>query len=105
MISSLMKRLDQKYLLMVYYAYSYMQYVINFWGCSAAVLKAVFVAQKQRLVRTLAGERYWPADSPLCSARPLFDKLDLLPIYSLYLLEAGKFIHKHPQSSVFQVHW
>jgi hypothetical protein len=72
MISSLMKRLDQKYLLMVYYAYSYMQYGINFWGCSAAVMKAVFVAQK-RLIRALAGERYWPADSSLCSARPLFD--------------------------------
>jgi hypothetical protein len=98
MISSLMKRLDQKYLLMVYYAYAYsfMQYGINFWGCSAAVMKAVFVAQK-RLVRALAGERYWPADSPLCSARPLFDKLNLLPIYSLYLLEACKFIRQHPQ--------
>jgi hypothetical protein len=34
--------------------------------------------------------------SPLCSARPLFDKLNLLPIYSLYLLEACKFIRQHP---------
>jgi hypothetical protein len=67
MISSLMKRLDQKSLLMVYYAYaySYMQYSINIWRCSTAVMKAVFVAQK-RLIRALAGERFWPADSPLC---------------------------------------
>jgi hypothetical protein len=52
MISSLMKRLDQKHLLMVYYAYAYslMQNGINFWGCSKVVLRAVFVAQK-RLIR------------------------------------------------------
>lgn len=46
-----------------------------FLGCSKSVLQDVFIAQKC-LVRALAGERYWPADTPLCSARPFFERLD-----------------------------
>jgi hypothetical protein len=55
-------------LLLVYYAYSYsiMQYGIVFWGASEAALQGVYVAQK-KLVRCLAGERYWPAQERLCS--------------------------------------
>ena len=71
-----------------------MQYGVIFWGSSKSVLHNVFIAQK-RLVRALAGERYWPADVPLCSARPLFERLELLPVFSIYLLEACKFVRKH----------
>ena len=96
MITSLSSLLDPKYLKMVYYAHAYslMQYGVIFWGSSKSVLHNVFIAQK-RLVRALAGERYWPADVPLCSARPLFERLELLPVFSIYLLEACKFVRKH----------
>ena len=98
MISSLKKQLDERHLLMVYYsfAYSFMQYGIVFWGCAKSVVRDVFVAQK-RLVRALAGERYWPSVTGLCSARPLFERLELLPLFSIYLLEACKFVRHYPQ--------
>jgi hypothetical protein len=51
-----------------------MQHGINFWGCSAAVMKAVFVAQK-RLIQALAGKRYWLADTTHCSAGPYLSQL------------------------------
>jgi hypothetical protein len=65
------------HLLQVYYAYSFMTYGITFWGTSEAALRSVFVAQK-RLVRALAGERYWPTKEPLCASRPLCELLNLL---------------------------
>jgi hypothetical protein len=82
---------------MVYYAYSYsvMQYGIVFWGGSASALRAVFVEQK-RLVRCLADVRYWPGQDPLCSCRPLFARLNLLPVFSIYLLECCKFARRYP---------
>jgi hypothetical protein len=64
------------------------------------ILQDVFIAQK-RLVRALAGERYWPADVPLCSARPLFERLQLLPSFSIYLLEACKFFRQYPHYFFF----
>jgi len=81
----------------VYFAYecSIMQHGIVFWGGSEAALSKVFVAQK-RLVRALAGVRFWPGPTPLCSARPLFAQLDLLPVFSIYLLECCKFVRKFP---------
>jgi len=97
LMSSLLKIVRLKELLLVYYAYSYsiMQYGIVFWGASEAALKSVFVAQK-KLLRCLAGERYWPAQERLCSCRPLFERLDLLPVFSIYLLECCKFARAHP---------
>jgi hypothetical protein len=47
-------------------------------------------------VRCLAGERYWPAQERLCSCRPLFERLNLLPLFSIYLLECCKFARAHP---------
>ena len=98
LMSNLLKTVHEKQLLMVYYAYSYsiMQYGIVHWGGSEAALRAVFVAQK-RLVRCLAGVRYWPGQEPLCSCRPLFARLNLLPVFSIYLLECCKFARRHPE--------
>jgi exonuclease III len=95
--SNLLKTVHLPHLKMVYYAYAYsiMQYGIVFWGASESALDEVFVAQK-RLVRCLAGERYWPGLEPLCSCRPLFARLDLLPVFSIYLLECCKFARRHP---------
>jgi hypothetical protein len=97
LMSNLLKTVHEKQLLMVYYAYSYsiMQYGIVHWGGSASALRAVFVEQK-RLVRCLAGVRYWPGQEPLCSCRPLFARLNLLPVFSIYLLECCKFARRFP---------
>jgi hypothetical protein len=59
-------------------------------------LNTVFVAQK-RLVQAMAGERYWPSPLPFASARPLFERLSLLPVYSIYLLESCKFVRSFPK--------
>jgi hypothetical protein len=73
-----------------------MQYGIVFWGASEVALRDVFVAQK-KLVRCLAGERYWPSRERPCSCRPLFERLSLLPVFSIYLLECCKFMRSHPE--------
>jgi hypothetical protein len=98
MVNSLRATVDDKCVKMVYYAHAYsaMQYGIIFWGCSTAALNTVFVAQK-RLVRAMAGERYWPSPVPFASARPLFERLSLLPVYSIYLLESCKFVRSFPK--------
>jgi hypothetical protein len=97
LMSNLLKIVRLQELLLVYYAYSYsiMQYGVVFWGASEAAMQGVFVAQK-KLVRCLAGERYWPALERLCSCRPLFARLKLLPVFSIYLLECCKFARAHP---------
>jgi hypothetical protein len=97
LMSNLLKVVRLQELMLVYYAYSYsiMQYGIVFWGASEVALQGVFVAQK-KLVRCLAGERYWPAQERLCSCRPLFERLNLLPVFSIFLLECCKFARAHP---------
>jgi hypothetical protein len=97
LMSNLLKVVCLQELLLVYYAYSdsIMQYGIVFWGASNAALNGVFVAQK-KFVLCLAGERYWPAKERLCSCRPLFECLKLLPVFSIYLLECCKFARAHP---------
>jgi Reverse transcriptase (RNA-dependent DNA polymerase) len=97
LMSCLIKSVHLDQLLMVYYAYSYsiMQYGIVFWGGSVSALNDVFVAQK-RLIRCISGERYWPGQEPLCSCRPLFERLDILPVFSIYLLECCKFARRYP---------
>jgi len=52
--------------------------------------------EQKRLVRCLAGVRYWPGQEPLCSCRPLFARLNLLPVFSIYLLECCKFARRFP---------
>lgn len=55
----------------------------------------MFVAQKA-LVRALAGEDYLPGPTPPCSAKPLFKKYNLLPVFCIYLMESCKFVRKFP---------
>ena len=97
MLNGLKGNVDEKSLLNVYYAHanSIMSYGIVIWGASDGALRTVFVAQK-RLIRALAGERYWKGLTPLCSARPLFERYNLLPVFSIYLFEACKFVKKYP---------
>jgi Reverse transcriptase (RNA-dependent DNA polymerase) len=97
LVSNLLKVVSKRELRVVYHAYSYsiIQYGIIFWGSSESALRDVFVAQK-KLVRCLAGERYWPARERLCSCRPLFERLELLPVFSIYLFECCKFARRHP---------
>jgi len=82
---------------MIYYAYAYsiMQYAIVIWGASSHALGEVFTAQK-RLIRALAGERYWPGPVPVYSARPLFVRFNLLPVFFILLLKSCKFVRKFP---------
>ncbi|XP_059480862.1 uncharacterized protein LOC132199839 [Neocloeon triangulifer] len=97
LINNLMHSVDEKYLKMVYYAYchSIMSYGIVIWGGSNRALDEVFLAQK-KVVRALAGERYWRSTEPLCSAKPLFARFGFLPIFSIYLFESCKFVRKYP---------
>ena len=59
-------------------------------------MKEVAVAQK-RVLRAMAGRRYWKWQTPLESCRPLFIELDILPVFSLYVLECAKFARKNPE--------
>jgi hypothetical protein len=81
---------------LVYYAYAQSQilYSIIIWGASPHMSK-VFIAQK-RVVRSMAGLRYWRSNSELDSCRPLFKKYEILTVYSLYILECMKHLIKHP---------
>ena len=56
----------------------------------------VFVAQK-RVVRAMAGKRYWRSNCALDSCRPLFHKFGIMTVYSLYILECMKYLKKHPE--------
>jgi hypothetical protein len=40
---------------------------------------------------------FWPSPVPFCSARPLFEKLEILPVFSIYLLECCKFVRGFPK--------
>jgi Reverse transcriptase (RNA-dependent DNA polymerase) len=80
----------------VYYAYAQSQvmYSIVIWGGSTHMEK-VFVAQK-RILRAMAGIQYWRSNKALDSCRPLFQRFDILTVYSLYILECMKFLKKNP---------
>jgi hypothetical protein len=45
----------------------------------------------------MAGKRYWKWQKPFESCRPLFTELDILPVFSLYVLECAKFARKNPE--------
>jgi hypothetical protein len=82
---------------LVYYAYAQSQilYSIVIWGASPH-MSNVFTAQK-RVMRSMAGLRYWRSDCALDSCKPLFIKYGILTVYSLYVLECMKFLVKHPE--------
>jgi Reverse transcriptase (RNA-dependent DNA polymerase)/Endonuclease-reverse transcriptase len=82
---------------LIYYAYAQSQilYSIVIWGGSPHIQK-VFVAQK-RVVRAMAGLRYWRSNCALESCRPLFAEYGILTVYSLYILECMKFFANNPE--------
>jgi exonuclease III len=85
----------------VYFSYvqSHILYSIVIWGGSPYMAE-ITTAQKN-VIRAMAGVRFcWNPDSP-SSCRPLFKKFNILPAYSLYILECIKFVHKYPEKFVF----
>jgi hypothetical protein len=70
------------------YVGSVLRYGLLLWG-NATHIRKIFIVQK-KCVRALSGAR------PLDSCRPLFKKLSLLTVASLYILEVGIFVKKHP---------
>lgn len=85
---------------LVYFAYvqSNILYSLLIWGGSSH-LAQVFIAQK-RVLRALAGLRYWKGLQPPESCRPLFKEYDIMPVYCLYILECAKFVRKYPEKFV-----
>jgi hypothetical protein len=81
----------------VYFSYvqSQILYSIVIWGGSPHITQ-VILAQK-RVIRAMAGTRfYWNPDKDV-SCKPLFKKFKILPAFSLYVLECAKFVHKYPE--------
>ena len=76
----------------VYFAdvQSHILYTIVIWGGSPH-LEQVFVAQK-RCIRAMAGKKYWRGPAALDSCKPLSLEYKILTVYSLYILEAAKFV-------------
>jgi Reverse transcriptase (RNA-dependent DNA polymerase)/Endonuclease-reverse transcriptase len=93
----LRETVSESSLKLVYYAYAQSQimYSIIIWGASPHMSK-VFVAQK-RVVRAMAGLRYWRSNTALDSCRPLFKKYEIPTVYSLYILECMKYLVKQPE--------
>jgi len=91
------QRVSKTMLRQTYFAYvqSQILYSLVIWGGSPH-LKDVAIAQK-RVLRAMAGRRYWKWQTPLESCRPLFTELDILPVFSLYVLECAKFARKNPE--------
>lgn len=69
------------------YVSSLLRYCIVIWGNSVEVHR-VFVAQK-KCVRAICGASY------LDSCRPLFKKLNVLPLPCLYIFESAVFVQNH----------
>jgi hypothetical protein len=89
--------LESSLKLLVYYAYAQSQimYSITIWGSSPLMTK-VYVAQK-RVLRSMAGWRYWRSNLELDSCKPLFKKNEILTVYLLYILECMKYLVKQPE--------
>lgn len=76
-------------------AQSQIMYSIVIWGASPH-LADVFVAQK-RVVRAMAGVRYWRSHCELDSCRPFFQRYEIMTVYSLFMLECMKYLKRHPE--------
>jgi len=98
LFTMLNKKVSESALKQVYYSYaqSHVLYSIIIWGASTH-MSEVFVAQK-RVVRAMAGKRYWRSNRALESCKPLFRKYGILTVYSLYILECLKYLKKFPQN-------
>jgi Reverse transcriptase (RNA-dependent DNA polymerase) len=96
MFTMLRERVTESMLKQVYFAYAQSQilYSIIIWG-GAPQMERVFVAQK-RVVRAMAGKRYWRSNCALDSCRPLFYKYGIMTVYSLYIYECMKYLKKYP---------
>jgi hypothetical protein len=79
----------------VYFAYvqSHILYSIVIWGGSSH-LERVSGAQK-RVVRTMAGIRFYWNPENIDSCRPLFKEFQILPVYCIYIVECVKFVKKN----------
>jgi hypothetical protein len=93
-------RVSQDKLRQLYFGHvqSHILHSLVNWGGSRH-LEEVFIAQK-RVLRAMAGMRYWKGLTPVESCRPLFKKFNILPVFSLYVLECVKFIRKYPERFV-----
>jgi Reverse transcriptase (RNA-dependent DNA polymerase) len=98
LFTMLNEKVSESALKQVYYSYaqSHVLYSVVIWGGSTH-MSDVFTAQK-RVVRAMAGKRYWRSNCALESCKPLFKKYEILTVYSLYILECLKFLKKFPQN-------
>ena len=96
LFTMLREKVSESVLKQVYFAYaqSHIMYSIIIWGASSHV-ESVFIAQK-RVVRAMAGLRYWRSNCALESCRPLFKRYGIMTVYSLYILECMKYLKKYP---------
>jgi hypothetical protein len=97
LFTMLREKVSESVLKQIYYAYaqSHILYSIIIWGASPH-MESVFIAQK-RVLRAMAGLRYWRSNRALESCRPLFKKYEILTVYSLYILECMKYLKKYPE--------
>jgi len=97
LFTMLQERVTENVLKQVYYAYAQSQilYSVVIWGGSSH-MNEVFIGQK-RVIRAMAGKRYWRSNCALDSCRPLFKRFGILTVYSLYILECLKYLKKYPE--------
>lgn len=90
LIRSLNKTVPCSVLLNIYYAYvhSRLSYGIIFWGRSVSI-NYLFKVQK-RCIRAICNK------GPRTSCRPLFQKLKILTVHDIYVLESSIFVKKYP---------
>jgi hypothetical protein len=97
LFTMLRNNVSEPVLRQVYFAYvqSHILYSIVIWGASPHIEK-VSAAQK-RIIRSIAGFRsHWNGEETI-SCRPLYKKYDILPVFSLYILECAKFVKNYPE--------
>ena len=79
-----------KCILCYYYAYvqSRLTYGLIFWGSHASTIGRVFLSQK-RVIRTIAGASY------LEHCAPIFVRLKIMTVFSLYLFSMSMFVRQN----------
>jgi hypothetical protein len=51
----------------------------------------------RKVLRTMAGVRFRWNPEQTDSFRPLFKQFQILPVYSIYIVECAKFVKKNPE--------